>query len=119
MYIYILYDIIYRDFIVLGIAFGGTWVLDLLAQWALSTCGAQLQASSFSSIVFDSLGSLPHSEAIVMIIVWTSGHILVITRGSSCQPTHATVVQWSLGAVPLVNDFTSGPRLRIHFVTGN
>ena len=41
-----------------------------------------------------------------MGIVWTAGHILVITWGNSCHPTHIAWVQWSFGAVPLVPDFT-------------
>ena len=79
--------------------------------WA--TCEAQPQAFFFSSIVSDSLGSLPHSEAIASVSLVTSWSSFgpLVTSWSSLRATPAippTSVGSSgpLGAVSLVHDFT-------------
>ena len=87
-------------------------MLDLLAQWALGRHGP-LVGHSFRHIssfkVSDSLGSLPHSEAIASVPLVTSWSLfgLLVTSWSSLGATPAIAgVQWSFGAVPLVPDFT-------------
>ena len=91
-------------------------MLDLLAQWAPGRRGA-LVGRSFrhhsSFIVSDSLGSLPHSEAIAsvpLVTSWSSFGPLV-TSWSSLGATPAIPPtsfgsSGPLGAVPLVPDFT-------------
>ena len=91
-------------------------MLDILAQWAPGRHGP-LVGQSFrhlsSFIVSDSLGSLPHSEAIAsvpLVTSWSSFGPLVTSWSSlgatPAIPPTSLGSSGPLGAVPLVPDFT-------------
>ena len=87
-------------------------MLDILAQWALGRHGP-LVGHSFRHLSSDSLGSLPHSEAIVSVPLVMSWSLFgpLVTSWSSLGATPAippTSLGSSgpLGAVTLVPDFT-------------